>query len=204
VQAAFFMNEHLWVYYISAHSVSVFAERRSKMQSKYTTEEQIEEMRKEIQQEKEKMSQKGRRNILTNKKFLFILGRQLLFVSIVLFLAANLIFIQIAKSRGEIPGILGFHLFVVESGSMEPTFHVGSVLLCRKPQDPAKLQVKDVVTFRNVSGHVVTHRIVEVIAGETGAAAYRTKGDNPQNSADSENLTPDRVLAVFVLKIPLT
>lgn len=174
------------------------------MQSKYTTEEQIEEMRQEIQQEKEKRSQKGGRKALTNKKSFLKIGGQLMFISVILLLVAGLVFIQVAKSRGEIPGILGFHLFVVESGSMEPTFNVGSVLLCRKPQDPAKLKAQDVVTFKNLSGNVVTHRIVEVIADETGQTAYRTKGDNPRNSVDPDNLTPDRVLAVFVLKIPLT
>ena len=173
------------------------------MQSKYTTQEQIEEMRKEILLEKQKKSQKGSsKNI--NKKSVFKIGGQILFVGIILLLVTNLVFIQIAKSRGEIPGILGFHLFVVESGSMEPTLNIGSVLLSRTPKNPANLKVKDVVTFKTLTGHIVTHRIVEVVTDEAGQTAYHTKGDNPKNSIDQELLTPDRVLAVFIMKIPLT
>lgn len=174
------------------------------MESKYTTQEQIEEMRKEILQEKEKISQRGRQKQQINKKSVFKIGGQLLFVGVILLLVANLILIQVAKSRGEIPGILGFHLFVVESGSMEPTLDIGAVLLSRTPKNPANLKVKDVVTFKTLSGHIVTHRIIEVVVDEEGQTAYHTKGDNPKNSVDQELLTPDRVLAVFIMKIPLT
>jgi len=174
------------------------------LQTKYTTKEQIEEMRKEILLEKQRMSEGSGFKRLKNRKPALKTGGWLIFISMVLLLTAAIVHVNTAKSRGEIPGILGFHLFVVESGSMEPTFNIGSVLLCRRPRDPAALKINEIVTFRNLSGHIVTHRIIEVIAGEHGKTSYRTKGDNPRNSADQELLTPDRVLAVFIGKVPLT
>ncbi len=174
------------------------------LQSKYTTEEQIQEMRKEILLEKQSISQGKSKKVFKDKKSALKLGGRMILIAIILLLATNLVFVQIAKSKGELPSILGFHLFVVESGSMEPTFHIGSVLLCREPKNSRNLKVNDVVTFWNLSGHIVTHRIIEIIPDESGKISYRTKGDNPRNSPDQDPLTTDRVVAVFILKIPFT
>ncbi len=162
--------------------------------SEYTTPEQIADMRREL----EEYEKKGRPRPRPGK-----IIEWALFSLAVLVLSGALIAVQTAKNAGETPSLLGWYLFSVQSGSMEPTLPVGSVLLCRRPGDPARLAANTIVTFRTLSGDIVTHRItgLETVGGET---AYRTKGDNPINSPDPDLLTPDRVIAVFVLKIPLT
>jgi len=177
-------------------------------QTKYTTQEQIEAMRQEILREKEKMA-----GISTGKgpsKGRLSLRRQAvktvgggIFIGLCLLLVWSIISIQITKSRGEIPNVLGFQLFAVESGSMEPVLKVGVVIVSRKPKDPQNLKVNDIVTFRTLSNAIVTHRIIEVI-NDNGSRAYRTKGDNPINSPDQDLLTPNRVIGVFFARIPLT
>lgn len=173
-------------------------------QEKYTTKEQIEEMRRELRLEKEKMSGDGGGKSLRLGRSVLKIGGRVVFIAVLLVLVAAIVSINIAKSKGEVPGVLGFHLFVVESGSMEPTLNIGSVILCREPKNPGNLKVNNIVVFKNLSGYIVTHRIIGVAADGYGKTAYRTKGDNPRNSADQELLTPDRVLAVFIGKIPLT
>jgi len=178
-------------------------------QTKYTTQEQIEAMRREILHAKEKMAA-----ITTGKSPSNGRMRQgrpamktvsgVIFIALCLFLVWSIISIQVTKSRGEIPNVLGFQLFAVESGSMEPTLKVGAVIVSEKPKEPENLKVNDIVTFRTLAKAIVTHRIIEVIIKDNGSKAYRTKGDNPINSADQELLTPDRVIGVFVAKIPLT
>ncbi len=173
-------------------------------QDKKTTDAQIEQMRLDIA--REKMRETGIRVPLTKKqrmkRALNILG-QAAFVIAVAVLVVSLVFVYAAKSKGEVPTIFGMYsLFVVESGSMEPTLTVGSVILSRKPQHADALATGDIVTFRTGSGYVVTHRIVEVIGGEP--VKYRTKGDNPVNSPDEELLDPERVIGIFVVKIPFT
>lgn len=176
--------------------------------SKYTTQEQIAGMREVILREKEKMagitrgneSSRGRK--LNLKLGIKILGK-VFFVAISLLLVYSIISIQITKSRGEIPNILGYQMFAVESGSMEPTLKIGTVIISRRPKEPDKLKKDEIVTFRTLTNAVVTHRIIEVTSFN-GSKAYRTKGDNPRNSIDQELLTPDRVIGVFVAKIPLT
>lgn len=177
-------------------------------QTKFTTQEQIEAMRQEILREKEKLTEissgkrlsRGRRPL--RRQAMKSVGG-VIFLVLCLFLVGSIILIQITKSRGEIPNVLGFQLFAVESGSMEPTLKIGAVIVSRKPKDPENLKTNDVVTFRTLSNAIVTHRIIEVLY-DNGSKAYRTKGDNPINSPDQDLLTPNRVIGVFFAKIPLT
>lgn len=173
-------------------------------QEKRTTDEQIEQMRQEIAQAK--LKEMGVQVPLTKKqriKKTFHMAAQTVFALIVVLLIFSLVSIYIAKSKGEVPTVFGaFSLFVVESGSMEPTLTVGSVILSKVPKRADALKTGDIVTFRTESGYVVTHRIIEIIGGE--AIQYRTKGDNPVNSPDPELLNPERVIGVFLLKVPFT
>lgn len=173
------------------------------MHTNYTTDEEIEEMRRAILAEIEEQTGNGRMGQNRMKMLIKAAGSVLFFI-VVLLLSYTIIASSIARSKGEIPDILGFNIFVVESGSMEPTFNIGAIIICRKPKNPERLRVNDIVTFKSLTGAVVTHRIIEVVNNDKGYTAYKTKGDNPRNSVDPELLTPDRVISVFVAKVPLT
>jgi signal peptidase len=177
--------------------------------TKLTTKEQIDEMREELKRAKDKMhkvKQPGRpgENKGRVRKLVFRIIGWILFSAIVLSLLAALASVYIAKSKGEVPNLFGFQLFAVESGSMDPTLKIGTIILTKRPKDPAALEKGDIVTFETTAGAIVTHRIVAVTTEESGKTAYQTKGDNPINSPDVELLAPDRVLAVFLARIPLT
>jgi len=168
------------------------------MEHRRTTPEEIEQMQRELRREKQKRTGKAETPGPAGKT-----AGRILFGVLVLLLLGALVSIQLQRSRGEIPSLLGFQLYRVESGSMEPTLPVESVILSRKANGTETLKEGDIVTFHTLSGSVVTHRIIEVVR-ENDQTSYRTKGDNPVNSPDSELLTSDRVLSVFVAKIPLT
>ncbi len=72
------------------------------------------------------------------------------------------------------PLVLGYHPVVVLSGSMEPTYHVGSVIYYKAaPFD--QINVGDPITFVGAEGGVmVTHRVVEK---DESAMAFGTEGD---------------------------
>lgn len=79
-----------------------------------------------------------------------------------------------------VPKLGGFRPVTVLTGSMEPLFGAGDVIISAR-QPVASVQEGDVITFRApIDGQpVVTHRVVEVL-GEDGKVAIRTKGDaNP-------------------------
>jgi signal peptidase I len=83
-----------------------------------------------------------------------------------------------------LPGFLGYQRYVITSGSMTGTYDVGSIVF-DEPVATGSLAEGDVITYLPppVSGvpHLVTHRIVDIREGRSGATAYRTRGDaNPQ------------------------
>lgn len=74
--------------------------------------------------------------------------------------------------------LLGFQVFTVLSGSMEPTYHTGSLIYV-KSVDSAELQVGDAITFMLDEDTVATHRIIEILPDEADASVlrFRTQGD---------------------------
>ncbi len=122
---------------------------------------------------------------------------------IILLLVGTLVQLIYTKRTGEAPTLFGYYLFRIETPSMDPTLPVGSVILSKKPSDTSALSEGTVVTFLTSGGERITHRIVGVAAQQDGSVAYLTKGDNPINSIDLELLTPERIVAIFVVKIPL-
>ena len=59
-----------------------------------------------------------------------------------------------------VPRIFGLQPMAVLSGSMEPTYHVGSLVYISKTS-PEKINEGDPVTFSIGSDTVVTHRVVK-------------------------------------------
>ena len=74
--------------------------------------------------------------------------------------------------------IVGLTPYVVLSGSMEPTYHTGSLIYDKKV-DPFTLKEGDVITFMVSEDTLATHRIVGVVPDEDepGTIRFRTKGD---------------------------
>ena len=94
----------------------------------------------------------------------------------------------------------GFRCYTVLSGSMEPEYPVGSLIIV-KPIKKAP-GYGDVITFRK-GDMIVTHRITEVFTEEenTKRICYRTKGD--ANNTDDEGLVKEEdVIGIPVGKIP--
>ena len=74
----------------------------------------------------------------------------------------------------------GFMMFRVVTGSMEPTIHVGALLVTQEV-DITTIQVNDIVCFRTqeaaIWGKIVTHRVVNMAALADGGVLLETKGD---------------------------
>lgn len=86
------------------------------------------------------------------------------FVLIVVLLAAALIGVR----------IFGYTPYTVLSGSMEPTFHVGSLVYVKKVA-PEEIKVGDTITFiLNKNNDVATHRVISIDAPNLH---FYTQGD---------------------------
>lgn len=96
------------------------------------------------------------------------------------------------------PRLLGMTPYVVLSGSMEPKISAGSVLYCKREQEPP--EVGDIITYR-LSGSdgsqvFVTHRVIGTRDG-----AYLTKGDH-NGQADLAPVSGEQILGVYRYHIP--
>ena len=74
--------------------------------------------------------------------------------------------------------LVGFQVYTVLSGSMEPTYHTGSLIYV-KSVDYTDVKAGDVITFMMDEDTVATHRVVQVIPDEEDPTVlrYQTKGD---------------------------
>lgn len=98
--------------------------------------------------------------------------------------------------------ILGYQVFTVLSGSMEPVYHTGSLIYV-KDVDYRELGEGDVITFMLNEDTVATHRIVGVVPDENDPSLvrYRTKGD--ANDAEDGSLVHYKnVIGTPVFTIP--
>ena len=98
--------------------------------------------------------------------------------------------------------VVGLTPYVVLSGSMEPTYHTGSLIYDKKV-DPFTLKEGDVITFMVSEDTLATHRIVGVVPDEDepGTIRFRTKGD--ANDAEDGTLVHYKnVVGTPVFTIP--
>ena len=68
--------------------------------------------------------------------------------------------------------LIGWDVYTVLSGSMEPEIHVGSIIYV-KEVDYRELKVGDVLTFMLNENTVATHRITEVVVDEEDPTTIR-------------------------------
>jgi signal peptidase len=86
--------------------------------------------------------------------------------------------------------LLGWRLHIVESGSMRPTFPIGSLLVV-EPRDASEVQAGMAMTFEDPlrPGRLVTHRVTGVL-DRPGGRMFTTRGD--ANVADDPAPVPAR------------
>ena len=94
--------------------------------------------------------------------------------------------------------IVGFTPYAVLSGSMEPAFHVGSLIYV-KSVDPEDIKVGDAITFR-LSGEdtAATHRVIEI---DRENQCFYTKGD-ANETPDASPVPYSSVLGRAVFTVP--
>ncbi len=98
--------------------------------------------------------------------------------------------------------ILGFDIYTVLSGSMEPNYHVGALVYV-KEQPSEDLKKGDTITFFISDKTTATHRIVEIVSDEetNELVGFKTKGDANEN-VDANIVKPEKIVGKVVWTIP--
>ena len=131
-------------------------------------------------------------------KSLKIVG-SVLFWCFMLTMAILIFMVLQSRLTGEEPSLLGYRLYIVETGSMEPAIRISSLIVV-KEVSPNVIKVGDVVTysFDNISDRV-THRVVRI---QGNNEAFITKGDT-NNVADMTPVKREMIIGRVSFSIPV-
>ena len=105
-----------------------------------------------------------------------------------------LLIVSSIRNPGQMPSAFGRKPAIVLSGSMEPTFMVGDVILLKKTKHPDQLEVGDVACYL-YSGKATTHRVIERFEAD-GKPRYIMKGDY-NNVEDRLAVDPEQIQGVW-------
>ena len=98
--------------------------------------------------------------------------------------------------------IFGIKPYTVISGSMEPNYHVGSMIYVKSI--PAEdFEVRDPITFYLSGTTVATHRIIEVLPdpNDPSARYFRTQGD-ANDTPDGDPVHSSKVIGKPIFNVP--
>lgn len=98
-----------------------------------------------------------------------------------------------------VPRLAGYETFAVLSGSMEPYYHVGSVVFVDKSASPEEVKVGDPITFTKTDSLVATHRVIEI---DNDKREFKTKGD-ANETEDASPVSFDQLVGKAGVSIPL-
>jgi len=102
----------------------------------------------------------------------------------------------VAFSLLPIPG--NYKVFTVQSGSMEPGLHMGSLIFVKSQSN---YNIGDIITRHTSDPKItITHRIA-TRAEKNGGVVYQTKGD-ANDAADAEEITQGSIIGKEVLAVP--
>lgn len=123
--------------------------------------------------------------------------------TLIVCLVSMLIIFFIARTSGETPSVFGYSILRVSSGSMEPELMVGDVIIDKKIEDYSDIKKGDVVTFYgsgNLSGMLVTHKVIKAPYYENGVLMIQTRGI--ANEIADEPILATAVTGTMVCKVP--
>ncbi|MDB8804730.1 signal peptidase I [Romboutsia sp. 1001216sp1] len=90
--------------------------------------------------------------------------------------------------------LIGFRTYTVLSGSMEPEFYPGDLVVTIN-KNKVDIEKEDIITFVD-NGEIVTHRVMEITN-----EGYKTKGDN-NDVYDPDIIKKDNVIGEVKFSIP--
>ena len=118
-------------------------------------------------------------------------------ITLILVLSISIVtvhFLIIPATQGNL------HFLIVLSGSMEPSIHVGDIVVSSKV-NIEDLREGDVITFRyEGERNCITHRITKIMNTEFGIF-FKTKGDANEEE-DTRPVRENEVIGKAILVIP--
>lgn len=133
------------------------------------------------------------------KKVMHLMSN-LIIIFIIIMVSVSLVsYIQTKGKQYKVPYIGKYEWLSVLTGSMEPIFKPGDLIIDKKVAANS-LKVGDIVTY-NWGTSLSTHRIIEITKDSKGEPVFKVKGDN-NNTADESLLAGKAVVGKYIFRIP--
>ena len=117
---------------------------------------------------------------------------------VILLLVLYMGYIKCIKHEKDV-SIFGFRQYIVATGSMEPKYNVGDLIIIRETPEE-EIKIGDIINYISENGaDTITHRVTDIIEKD-GQTYYQTKGDN-NNTEDPELVKYRQVNGKLVFKI---
>lgn len=137
------------------------------------------------------------------KNIKFIMIKKIISIIITVLLVFTALIIGVQKFTDN--SFLGFRIYIVATGSMEPVYNTGDVIFV-KEVDESKLDVNDDVVYEGKSGSVagmtITHRIIRIEEDSEGKIKYITKG--LANNLEDPAITYQQIRGKVIHKLLIT
>ena len=100
-------------------------------------------------------------------------------IAIVVFVLAFVLIVCLQRFSNNRISFFNYRMFTVISGSMEPKYKIGDVLVAKEVA-PNKVKVGDTISYLGKVGQfndkVITHEVVEITKDDKGKLLFHTKG----------------------------
>lgn len=127
--------------------------------------------------------------------------KSILNIVITVFIVLFLIVVCLQRFSNNRISFFNYRMFTVVSGSMEPSYKIGDVLIS-KEVEPSKIKIGDDISYLGSNGDfkdkVVTHRVVDIYKDDNGDYLFKTKGT--ANILEDPIVYEDQLYGVVVHK----
>ena len=114
-----------------------------------------------------------------NIKKLFKIIKGIINTIIVFVVLAFVLIVCLQRFSDNKISFLNYRMFTVVTGSMEPKYKIGDVLIA-KETEPSKIKIGDAISYLATKGeiknNVVTHEVVDITKDENGSYLFHSKG----------------------------
>lgn len=137
---------------------------------------------------------------IKENKVLKAIGNILYFLLFVLVILLLIVVIMQRASDNSI-SIAGIRMFTVATGSMEPVYEVGDVLIS-KEISPEDIKIDDDIVYRgnkgSFDGKIVTHRVIDI---QKDGENYKITTKGVANTEKDPEITQEQVYGKIVYKV---
>lgn len=133
--------------------------------------------------------------------------KKILNVVIAIFIILFLLVVLLQRVSNNKLSFLSFRMFTVVSGSMDPKYKIGDVLIAKEIK-PEKIKIGDSVSYLGeqgtLAGKVVTHEVIDIEQDEDGKYIFHTQGianDTPDPIVYEDQIYGKIIYKAFFLSL---